>query len=542
MTVTSPHSPGRHGHGHGHEDDIDDVTVGLQVQQFLDEWHFRVLHSGLAYSWDRPQALVKAMDIFEASGMQITQEEKEYLSELDENQMIEGLVHRMPMAMKRTIEHFLLQLQLVLSTATRVRNALEEGSPDEVAKIMEDGDTGITQQILKEVVIEAGREVGELQEVHHSWDSSMAMRVARLLRCAEDAEIAAVDLEKVSADTDIFRGKQSQKTTKVLMSMINAQDKALVTAAFSGWSSWLANYKSEKSIHLKFKTEVETVESKLMECKTMQLSNLRSVLNRRAEGDKNALMHEVMNGWKKYVQLEKAERKNGNDLKFAEEKLCGLKTAQKENARQTMMRMVAGSDEGACIMVFQAWANWHEEYKKNKHFEDSVQAAEQQMKEYMQRKAADARGVLQRMVGESDTGLLSTTFTAWMEDWKIEKQNRETQEALDQTESKFKSLNVRQKAAASGTAKRSTQMQDDIMMMQIFMNWQTEVKMEHVRRHYMGKMDSKEQKFEAVQTMIKSFASQLEQGIGNSPRGHKSKSRGHASASDSSSRPPAPPA
>ena len=30
---------------------VDDVTVGLMVQQFLDEWHFRVLHSGLAYAW-----------------------------------------------------------------------------------------------------------------------------------------------------------------------------------------------------------------------------------------------------------------------------------------------------------------------------------------------------------------------------------------------------------------------------------------------------------------------------------------------------------
>ena len=35
---------------------VDDVTVGLMVQQFLDEWHFRVLHSGLAYAWDRPEA------------------------------------------------------------------------------------------------------------------------------------------------------------------------------------------------------------------------------------------------------------------------------------------------------------------------------------------------------------------------------------------------------------------------------------------------------------------------------------------------------
>eukprot|EP00435_Cladocopium_sp_Y103_P056821 s187_g19.t1 len=180
---------------HAMDDEVDDVTVGLMVQQFLDEWHFRVLHSGLAYAWDRPEALIKAMDIFEAAGMRITLEEKEQLANLEEDWMIEGLVQRMPGAMflgcrghasyrKKTIEHFLLQLQLVLSTATR------EGSPDEIAKIMEDGDTGITQQ---EIVTEAGREVGELQGIHYSWETSMAGRIARLIRCSEDADNAAIE-------------------------------------------------------------------------------------------------------------------------------------------------------------------------------------------------------------------------------------------------------------------------------------------------------------------------------------------------------------
>ena len=41
--------------------------AAIASPRFLDEWHFRVLHSGLAYAWDRPEALVKAMDIFEAS-------------------------------------------------------------------------------------------------------------------------------------------------------------------------------------------------------------------------------------------------------------------------------------------------------------------------------------------------------------------------------------------------------------------------------------------------------------------------------------------
>lgn len=503
------------------DDEVDDVTVGLQVQQFLDEWHFRVLHSGLAYAWDRPEALIKAMDIFEASGMHITQEEKEQLANLDEEWMIEGLVQRMPGAMKKTIEHFLLQLQLVLSTATRVRNALEEGSPDEVAKIMDDGDTGITQQVLKEVVTEAGREVGELQGIHQSWDTSMALRIARLIRCSEEADQAALDLEQVQLSIERFPKEQNAKTQKVLLSLIENRRRGLQALAFVGWSAWSAKSRQEKRLESKFSSEVEGLDGKLFNCKASQLTTVRSVINRKAADEQDTIQMDVYAAWKRYVYMEADSREAAAKLKAARAKLSNAKVAQKENAKKSMVRMTAGEDEAMMALVLGAWINWLAEYRKNKEFEDAVKASEVKVREYMKRKTDNAREMLQRMQGATESGLVHSVFTAWSEDFKAGARTRAVEATINSQQEQIKALNTRQKATAKSFGKRNGYMQDDILTMQIFMNWYTEVRTEHVRRHYMGKMDTKEQKFEAVQTMIKSFANQLEQGIGNSPRSRR---------------------
>merc|ERR1719191_141891 len=107
--------------------------------------------------------------------------------------MIKEMVKNMDMSARKSFEHFVLQLQLVISSATRVRHCLTEveqakrmvnqcteSSDSEVmqtlqqnlkmaqqdlARGMEDGDKGITQQVLKKAVIEAAHEVRDIKEI-----------------------------------------------------------------------------------------------------------------------------------------------------------------------------------------------------------------------------------------------------------------------------------------------------------------------------------------------------------------------------------------
>jgi len=526
------------------EDDqqLDDTSIGLQMQQFLDEWHYRVLHASLATEWDRHETLVKAMDLFELHGLYFeSQQEKEELAQKDEDDMVACLVQKMNLPLRKTFEHFTLQLQLVVSKATRVRRALEDNGGDELARVMEDGDTGISQQVLKTAIVEAGREISELRELHGSWEQAMNSRVGRLTRCADDCEHAARELEALSAQFGGFGGSQKQKSAKVLSKMAAGHEKTLLKTILSAWIGNYIRYKAEEDIHQKFRSQIAEAEAKLMEYKQAHLSNVRNVLSRKAAGSDDKIMQEVLAAWFKATENEKEEKELGGRMKAAQDKLASYKSHQQENTKKVMMRMTAGNDNTLSSLCFQAWNAVLVEANQDKEMKEAVKAAEGKLNEFMKKKSEEAKGVLSRMTGSTDTGLLHSVFNAWAEDFREEKQGAEMEAAIQKSTQKFSSLNQRQKGAASGTAGRANEMLEENILGQIFINWATEARIEAVIKVFSGKLDAKKHQLEAVQSMFKNFADRLEQGIGNSPRSQRKSNRSHGrEASDAGSRPPLP--
>merc|ERR1740115_376599 len=123
--------------------------------------------------------------------MIVTPEEKIALVAMDdEAAMVADMVKHIPMNARKTFEHFVLQLQLVVSTTTQVRHALEEGIPEEVARCFEGGDTGPGQQILKQAIVEAGKQIHEAVEMHKSWKANTEARIVRLNVSQDEAEHA----------------------------------------------------------------------------------------------------------------------------------------------------------------------------------------------------------------------------------------------------------------------------------------------------------------------------------------------------------------
>merc|ERR1712217_932836 len=160
--------------------------------------------------------------------------------------------------------------------------------------------------------------------------------------------------------------------------------------------------------------------------------------------------------------------------------------------------------------------------------------------EFMKSKSEQARGVLQRMTGSSDTGLMHTAFKAWLEDWEAEKKAREMEELMNGENAKIKSLNARMKENATGKAGRSIDIEKDNLLMAVLMNWQIETRGQRVVSHYSGQLESKKHQLEAVQSMFHSFASQFEKGIESTPRKKDKSSKGGSSSGDG--KPPAAPA
>jgi hypothetical protein len=243
-----------------------------------------------------------ALDIFEMHGMVVTQEEKEaFVAMEDEAAMVTAMVDHIPVNARKTFEHFVLQLQLVVSTTTQVRHSLDEGIAEEVARCFEGGESGPGQQILKQSIIEAGKQIHEALENHKSWKANTEARVARLKVSDEEAEHARQQLAAVQCQLDAFHGEQNAKSKSVLVGIAGKNDKALVHTIFSTWLGWLLQHKANKEIHDRFKQEIQDAEDALVNFKTKQKGISKGILGRAGAASDAALQGECLRVWFKYV-------------------------------------------------------------------------------------------------------------------------------------------------------------------------------------------------------------------------------------------------
>jgi len=514
---------------HLHDEDqphYDDATIQMELQQFLDEWHYRMMHSGKALTKERDDCLMLAMDIFEMHGMVVTPEEKVALVAMDdEAAMVADMVKHIPMQARKTFEHFVLQLQLVVSTTTQVRHALDEGIGEEVARCFEGGDSGPGSQILKQCIIEAGKQIHEAIETHKSWKAGTELRVKRLMESEEEAEHARQQLSAITCQLDSFKGEQNAKSKGVLAGIAGKNDKALVHMCFSTWNGWLLQHKANAYIHEKFKQEIQDAEDALIAFKTKHLSISRGILARGAATGDAGLLSEVVRVWYQYVIVEGHTRAMDDALAEANAKFNNAQQSAKDASKAVMGRMSAGNDKALLTLCVQSWQASLEELRKDKEIDALAKDMEAKYKDMMQKKNGEAKGVLDRMSGASETGLLHMMIEAWVSAVREEKAGREMEEKMKAQGDKFKSLNQRQKGNAKSVASKCHQQEEENMMMVFFYAWSVDTKTEVVIKKYGEKLDAKKGQLDAVQTMFRSFASQLEQGIGNTPRTGGSRSR-----------------
>lgn len=497
------------------EHTFDDATVSLQIQQLLDEWHYRILSSGLAASsWDRQGATKAALQLFEMQGVPFAEGEIDALSKMEESEMIPQILKRMPESFKSQFEHFALQLQLIVTSTTRVRNVVDGGVAEEIQQVMDHTDSsGIISQILKHTIVQAGIEVAEIRNRHTSWTKNTELRLGRLVRSADDAADAQKELKKLQAQIDDFGGSQNDKSKKVMMGVAANNDKALKAVIFGTWFSFQQKMKSEKDIRDMFEAEIEALDAKFMEYRQSALTNVRNVLMRKAAEGDAALMTQVWKSWADEVQETKREAGSQGAMAAMEAKLASQSAAQAENSKKVMARMSAGSDNALLTVVIGSWVQFIQDYKKNKEEEDKIKAQEKAMEEYLKQKKDGAKAVLDKMNSATDSGLVEHVMSTWAQAYKEKMEAIKMEALMAENEARFGALNGRQKDNAKGVMSRVNEQMDLNMMLKHFSAWATDTKLERIMRHYNAKMESKKHQLQSVQHLFKNFANQLDQGL-----------------------------
>merc|ERR1712203_581166 len=105
-------------------------------------------------------------------------------------------------------------------------------------------------------------------------------------------------------------------------------------------------------------------------------------------------------------------------------------------------------------MTFATWNEYVITYKKDKETNDAVKAAEQKIAAFKDKQKDGAKGVLARMQGASETGLISSCFQSW---FTIMDENKKADFMMQQVNAKAAKMgdfnDRNKKGAMSATAK-----------------------------------------------------------------------------------------
>lgn len=493
-------------------------ALKAQIQPFLDEWHYRILASPVGKMWSRQKCLGLLLDVFDMVGIKIPADRRDELVKKDDDaSVVDAIQQACPGDIREKFESTALQIQTVLHEATRILSASEAEGDDEVATLFDEAGSergGVTQQVLKSSVVYAAKEVAQLRKVHTTWRKNTDNRIDRLLRATEEAEHLQQQLLAAEAQLAEYKDTEKAKSKSFLMNMADGQDKALVHAIFSSWLGYVEKCGAEKEIRKKFEDQIKNCERKLFAYKEAQIANVRGVIMRGAMEETEVLLHFVWKTWVDDVKEHKADGDTAAQLKAVQDRLASFEAQQKENAGKFMTRMAAGSEASLKNLCLEAWIHFHQEYAKDKEFEDQCKEAERKFKEHMDAKKDEAKTVMGRMLAASEHGLLALIFQSWATWLKDEKKQAELEFALTQADAKFKSLNGRQKGAAHGMQNRVNEQMNANIMQRVLNVWMIETKANRVELHYNAKYESKRRQLSGVQNLFKSFAMQLEQNLG----------------------------
>merc|ERR1719223_2176531 len=105
-------------------------------------------------------------------------------------------------------------------------------------------------------------------------------------------------------------------------------------------------------------------------------------------------------------------------------------------------------------------------------------------------------------------------MTAWVKMYEEDKQRRKLEDAMGGADGKFKSLQSRQLANASGVQSRVNEQMKQNLLTKCLCWWQIEARVNSVERHYGVKLESERKQINSIQSISKTFFQQLEAGLG----------------------------
>jgi len=484
------------------------------ARQILDDSHLTQVHQTLASRWERLHSVSAAINLMEQYGVALTQDEEEELAKMGEADQINALVTKMPQQSNADFQQFLLQLQLLVSTATRVRRGLEDGRSDLVEEALDDAEsTGISAYILRMTVVQASNEAVTLQKEYQAFLSSCTAQMGKLTRGQEDCLSVQMKLSRAQAKLKKIAAKHINKAKKVIINFVASSESGLLSRAFHGWTDHMKHIRIENAVTAEYARKIDILKAKLLELKASQSRNgIRVMVKKAGEQDASMLSY-IFSSWRKLTVDSRVDRQNEAERKKLEEMLSSTKAARVEATKKGMAKMLADIDASVVAMCYRDWIAVVTDLKREKGLAAKAEETQELFEAAVAEIKEAAKLVLEFLRGVNDKGLIQMTLEAWVRAWRGAKREARIAAATEANQAKVTAFKSRSKARGTSVAERARVMEEEAIILRIFSAWMLETRMESTLRRHHYKMEAKTQQLVGVQSMFRSFATQLESGL-----------------------------
>ncbi|CAK9106794.1 unnamed protein product [Durusdinium trenchii] len=476
------------------------------ADQMLESQHLKVLHQTLSTAWNRSgqaQSLPAVLALMGQYGVQLSPEEVEKIRVMDQDQQIAALVNQMPQDSQEQFQQFFLQLQLLVSTAMRVRDGLEDGAVEKVQMALDDADsTGVTQELLRMAIVQAGSEAALQMKEYEAWCLQTDEQMGRLIRGQEEAMAAKKKLATLQGGLQQDRQEHSERATKVCMNFVQNDTAFTTNACFQGWVMWAKRSREEAALSKDYEEKIERVRRKTQGYKKRSLASLRGLMEKKAVAREAELVSEVLKSWHHAVKEKKETDALAVQVDVVNKRLASIQGAQKETTKRVMDRMSSAAMVNLMSLTLEGWYEEVKDSQKRRGEHDLLAQTQARIHAYLKDKNEASLKVLKMALGGSETNIATQAFACWKSESENAKYQAELEAIMRENQERVKEYKERHHAAAASAMKRAARFHEEGLILEIFAHWRIESAMENTVARHEGRVDAKRQQLSSIRQKL----------------------------------------
>jgi len=232
-----------------------------------------------------------------------------------------------------------------------------------------------------------------------------------------------------------------------------------------------------------------------------------------AESSDQIMLIQCLALWKQEVEAMKSKKNAQEKVNNVLGRVYSTAKKQAENATRVMTRQAKERETAVLGEVISVWLCFVADCKKEREFEAAVQQFDMKMKEHLQQRTEEAKSMLDRVSTATQTGLAASVLWAWHCCITEGKKLNGLEKELAQVDAEMQDVKMRQSEAIINAQSRASKLVETSLVVSVLAAWCRETKENRVDKFYAHKVDSKRKQLTAVQTLFKSFARDLEEGL-----------------------------